>query len=579
MTRSQLSLAIAAFVAGILFSLYLLPSLFNQPLLPVAQLPDGGVYRGQLVDGQFQGQGVMEWPNGDSYRGGFSQGRFSGRGTMESEAGYRYQGDYSAGMPEGQGKIRFIDKSSYQGGMSRGLLHGSGSFNSAYEQYTGEFVDNYYEGSGSVAYTDGARYSGQFKAGQFHGQGQYIDKVGNTYNGEFHQGAFSGEGSWSGVKGDQYVGQFDNWFYQGRGLYTSADGSIYDGQFDKGEFSGEGKQIDRSGAHYEGSFKSWRFDGHGQRTNVDGDRYSGKFRAGFKHGEGRYEYAQPVDGISEFEAVWRWGEIVETEHPTLLINDLERLETALYSQDSLLEQQFAALAASTEAVELYVLAVAGDGTQRVFRREVDYLRQLASDNFQAASRTLVLANSKHYLGQYPLATRTSLERSLEALAQRMGPEDILFLYMTSHGSEDHQFSLQLKGLRLPDISAQVLAQLLRSAAIEWKVVVVSACYSGGFIPPLANDKTLVMTAAASDKASFGCSDDAQFTYFGRALLEQSLAETDSFVAAFEQAKNLVSEWEKEREITPSEPQIYTALPILKQLQRWRAGFSEVAETN
>ena len=51
---------------------------------------------------------------------------------------------------------------------------------------------------------------------------------------------------------------------------------------------------------------------------------------------------------------------------------------------------------------------------------------------------------------------------------------------------------------MPALPAATLAELLAESGIRWKVVLVSACYSGGFIPPLADEQTLVMTAARAD---------------------------------------------------------------------------------
>ena len=70
-----------------------------------------------------------------------------------------------------------------------------------------------------------------------------------------------------------------------------------------------------------------------------------------------------------------------------------------------------------------------------------------------------------------------------------------------------------------------LARLLEPLAERNLVIVISACYSGGFIDALKDERTLVMTAARADRTSFGCSDDSDFTYFGRALFAEALLQT------------------------------------------------------
>jgi Peptidase C13 family len=44
--------------------------------------------------------------------------------------------------------------------------------------------------------------------------------------------------------------------------------------------------------------------------------------------------------------------------------------------------------------------------------------------------------------------------------------------------------------------------LLKKSGIRWKVVVISACYGGGFIDPVKDDTTLVITATRHDRRSF-----------------------------------------------------------------------------
>ncbi len=43
-------------------------------LPPDARLPDGGRYRGQVVDGLLQGEGRIDYPNGSWYAGTFKDG-------------------------------------------------------------------------------------------------------------------------------------------------------------------------------------------------------------------------------------------------------------------------------------------------------------------------------------------------------------------------------------------------------------------------------------------------------------------------------------------------------------------------
>lgn len=53
------------------------------------------------------------------------------------------------------------------------------------------------------------------------------------------------------------------------------------------------------------------------------------------------------------------------------------------------------------------------------------------------------------------------------------------------GSDDHRLSVSQPGIDLPDLSAETLASLLDALPAKWKVITISACYSGGFWPTSA----------------------------------------------------------------------------------------------
>ena len=45
---------------------------------------------------------------------------------------------------------------------------------------------------------------------------------------------------------------------------------------------------------------------------------------------------------------------------------------------------------------------------------------------------------------------------------------------------------------------------------------------------------MVITAARADRTSFGCADENDFTYFGRAFFNEALPASGSFFEAFHQ---------------------------------------------
>jgi hypothetical protein len=248
-------------------------------------------------------------------------------------------------------------------------------------------------------------------------------------------------------------------------------------------------------------------------------------------------------------------------------------EAVMYDQPRLLDEAISRLAPRTPGQpNLFVVAFAGDGSESVFRNEAEYVEQLFSSRFAAQGHVLVLQNHPATVATRPLATWTNLRRSLAALAERMDPdEDILLLYLTSHGSADHWLYVNLEPLPLNQIGPEDLAEALAtSPSIQWKVLIVNACYSGGFIDALRGDSTMVITAARHDRTSFGCGADSEITYFGNAFLADALNKTTSIRDAFAMARESVAEWEKRDEIEPhSEPQIATSAKIDAQLARWQ----------
>lgn len=156
-------------------------------------------------------------------------------------------------------------------------------------------------------------------------------------------------------------------------------------------------------------------------------------------------------------------------------------EEVLYRQRELLTHALEQVAVGRAGVpELYFVAFGSYGPQNVFMNEVLYTQGMFKERFGAAAHTLVLVNNRALADTLPLASVTNLRTALQALAGRMNPEeDILFLFLTSHGSQEHRLVVELEQLPLQDLAADKLAELLNETPLQWKVIVVSACYSGG----------------------------------------------------------------------------------------------------
>jgi hypothetical protein len=250
-------------------------------------------------------------------------------------------------------------------------------------------------------------------------------------------------------------------------------------------------------------------------------------------------------------------------------------EQVMYAQGDLLDKEIATLKPRTPGkVNLYAIVFAGDGSQNVFRNEAEYFDRLFTRRFGAAGHVLVLENNPASLSTRPLATWTNFEDALDAVASKMDlGQDILLVYFTTHGSEDHTLLVDMDPLPLDQIGADDLDGILAEHPFKYEVVVVNACYSGGFIPPLEGPGTMIITAARSDRSSFGCGEQSQLTWFGHAFLVDALNKTDDFQHAFALARAEVAQWEKRDRYEPSDPQISVGIGIAAQLAAWRKGFA------
>ncbi len=250
-------------------------------------------------------------------------------------------------------------------------------------------------------------------------------------------------------------------------------------------------------------------------------------------------------------------------------------EVVLGRQPTLVAQSLAALAPQTPgAIDLYAVGFAGDGNEAVFRNEVEYFAQLLPRRFGATDRVLPLINHPGTVETVPVASLANLRSTLAGIGARIDPaEDLVLLFLNSHGSREHVLSVDLPPLPLRQIEAGDVRAALDDAGIRWRVVIVSACFSGGFIEALRTPETLVITAARADRTSFGCGGDAEITYFGRAFLADGLNRTTDLREAYAIAAREVREWERAEGHTPSQPQIWAGDRIDAHLARWRAGLA------
>ena len=150
------------------------------------------------------------------------------------------------------------------------------------------------------------------------------------------------------------------------------------------------------------------------------------------------------------------------------------------------------------------------------------------------------------------------------LLQVLDPaEDMVALVLTSHGAPEGVGIVAGRDTQLMTPNDEKV--LLNETKAQHRIVIVSACYSGVFAKALADPRTLVITAAAADKPSFGCRDGATWTYFGDAFFNKALRGERRLDIAFERARGLVTQRERREGFDPSNPQIAGGSQVLERL--------------
>ena len=242
----------------------------------------------------------------------------------------------------------------------------------------------------------------------------------------------------------------------------------------------------------------------------------------------------------------------------LLTASLVHAQEAGQVQRDLIDAQVARLALDADPHgRVFFVGFAGDGRERVFAEEIHFAAQRIGEKYGSSGRSVLLLNDQRDLTTWPFASVSSLKYALQAIARVMNrDEDVLVLSLSSHGSRSADLVVANKNMSGVDLDARTVARLLDEAGIQWRVVIVSACFSGSFVKPLANDHTIVLTAAAKDRSSFGCSNSRDLTYFGEAFYRDALPHSTSLKAAFETARKEIRKRERDERITHSKPQSY-----------------------
>lgn len=206
-------------------------------------------------------------------------------------------------------------------------------------------------------------------------------------------------------------------------------------------------------------------------------------------------------------------------------------------------------------VDAYVVSIALD-SDPVFGREAREAARVLARRYDAEGRTIVLAAADGSDDDSrPRGSFASLSIALARIAEVMDPaEDVLILYSTSHGLPAgivYYYGDQGYGTMSP----LRLSSLLGELRISNRLIIINACFSGTFVRGLSSPTSVVISASAANRTSFGCAATNDWTYFGDAFINRALRRPQPLADAFAQAHIKITQWEADIAITPSEPQI------------------------
>ncbi|HEV2612105.1 MAG TPA: C13 family peptidase [Noviherbaspirillum sp.] len=269
-------------------------------------------------------------------------------------------------------------------------------------------------------------------------------------------------------------------------------------------------------------------------------------------------------------------ENTQVERPRLRLT-----QETMEAQPLLLSQRLQAMPAQRPGmVDLYAITFAPYADEEVFRRESDMVSQVMAQRFDATGRTLQLVNNPGTLEQWPWATPLNFKRAILHVAGLMDKEeDLLFLHLTSHGARNGELAASFWPMSVDTVKPSDLKAWLDEAGVKYRVISISACYSGSWIEPLADENSLLMTASDAEHTSYGCGRKSELTFFGRAMYDEQLRnKTLSFQEAHAAAREVIRQREEEagKQDGYSNPQIRVGAAVQARLMQMQEQLKKTA---
>ena len=204
--------------------------------------------------------------------------------------------------------------------------------------------------------------------------------------------------------------------------------------------------------------------------------------------------------------------------------------------------------------------IAGDDAEPAFDNAVDAMAEKISGYGLLPQDIVILKASG-------TGNRAANEANIVKAISTMAPSGSggCFLFVTSHGGNDR--GLIMKAARKFLTPGDLDDLLDEGCGGRPSVVIASGCFSGIFAEgrSLPGTNRTILTAARSDRPSFGCNANRQLTIFDECLLD-SLNRGQPWQAVMEKTRSCVARYEQDLHVAPpSEPQISIGRNVEHQL--------------
>lgn len=247
------------------------------------------------------------------------------------------------------------------------------------------------------------------------------------------------------------------------------------------------------------------------------------------------------------------------------------------------QQSMALLEAQFQRVEAQLASQSADAVKQVYVGSAQHSQSLAFQNdvllmqeklqgLNPAFASIVLSNQVQMQQlSYPFATASNLQVVFAKLAEWSSQHRLaLTLLISTHGSPD-VLSVNIGNNYLVPVRTAQLQQWLRSLDPRTAItVVLSACYSGSFADALGGKNRMVLTSAAADRNSFGCSYNSQNTWFIAQLLGPRFQAAKTWESLYRETVAGVEEQEAAQKVArASNPQMRSTTDLKKlRLGEW-----------